>query len=123
MNTAFLLMAQYDGKPIIPIDDVCRDYFFHLTPTKLIRKISAGEISDAVVNGFWSKMTKSATVPASLEHYYALERVNYAKRLSNGREGCSSGGRLGWSHPAADTVYTSLRRVLDRRGPPGLTDV
>jgi hypothetical protein len=45
MNTSFLLMAQYDGKAIIPIDDVCRDYFFHLTPTKLIRKISRGEIA------------------------------------------------------------------------------
>lgn len=45
MNTAFLLMAQYDGKAIIPIDDVCRDYFFHLTPTKLVRKISRGEIA------------------------------------------------------------------------------
>jgi len=45
MNTAFLLMVQYDGKAIIPIDHVCRHYFFHLTPTKLIRKISAGEIA------------------------------------------------------------------------------
>jgi hypothetical protein len=45
MNTAFLLMAQYAGKAIIPIDDVCRDYFFHLTPTKLVRKISRGEIA------------------------------------------------------------------------------
>jgi hypothetical protein len=45
MNTAFLLMAQYDGKAIIPIDDVCRDYFFHLTPTKLVRKISRGQIA------------------------------------------------------------------------------
>jgi hypothetical protein len=44
MNTAFLLMAQYDGKAIIPIEQVCRDYFSHLTPTKLVRKISAGEI-------------------------------------------------------------------------------
>ena len=44
MNTLFLLMARYDGKAIVPIDEVCRDYFFHLTPTKLIRKISAGEI-------------------------------------------------------------------------------
>jgi hypothetical protein len=45
MNTAFLLMAQYDGKAIIPVEDICRDYFFHLTPTKLVRKISAGEIA------------------------------------------------------------------------------
>jgi len=38
MNTAFLLMAQYDG--IIPIEAVCRDYFSHLNPTKLVQKIS-----------------------------------------------------------------------------------
>ena len=44
MNTAFLLMAQYGGKAIIPIEDVCRDYFSHLNPTKLVQKISAGEI-------------------------------------------------------------------------------
>ncbi|TJW03159.1 MAG: hypothetical protein E5W82_32810 [Mesorhizobium sp.] len=38
-------MAQYGGKAIIPIDDVCRDYFSHLTPPKLIREISMGEIA------------------------------------------------------------------------------
>ncbi|MGA0595428.1 pyocin activator PrtN family protein [Enterovirga sp. CN4-39] len=45
MNTAFLLLAQYDGQAVIPIDRVCRDYFSHLTPDKLVRKISAGEIA------------------------------------------------------------------------------
>jgi hypothetical protein len=45
MNTAFLLMAQYGGKAIIPIEDVCRDYFSHLNPTKLVQKISEGEIA------------------------------------------------------------------------------
>jgi hypothetical protein len=49
MNTAFLLMAQYNGKAIIPINDVCRDYFPHLTPTKLIQKISTGEIAIPLV--------------------------------------------------------------------------
>jgi hypothetical protein len=37
MNTAFLLMAQYSGKVIIPIEDVCRDYFSHLNVTKLVK--------------------------------------------------------------------------------------
>ena len=32
MNTSFLLMAQYGGKAIIPIEDVYRDYFPHLKP-------------------------------------------------------------------------------------------
>ncbi|SFV14619.1 Pyocin activator protein PrtN [Methylobacterium sp. 174MFSha1.1] len=45
MNTAFLLMAQYGGAAVIPIDVVCRDYFWHLTPQKLVQKISAGAIA------------------------------------------------------------------------------
>lgn len=45
MKTVFLLMAQYDGKAVVPIDEVCRDYFAPLTAPTLIRKISAGEIS------------------------------------------------------------------------------
>ena len=49
MNTAFLLMAQYGGKAIVPIEDVCRDYFSHLNPTKLVQKISAGEIAIPLV--------------------------------------------------------------------------
>jgi hypothetical protein len=44
MNTAFLLMAQYDGAAVIPIERVCKDYFSHLSPDKLARKISLGEI-------------------------------------------------------------------------------
>jgi hypothetical protein len=49
MNTAFLLMAQYGGKAIVPIEDVCRDYFSHLNPTKLVQKISAGDIAIPLV--------------------------------------------------------------------------
>jgi hypothetical protein len=44
MNTAFLLMAQYNGAAIIPVETVCRDYFSHLTVDKFVRKLSAGEI-------------------------------------------------------------------------------
>jgi hypothetical protein len=45
MNTAFLLMAQYGGKAIIPINEICRDYFPYLNTTKLVQKISCGEIA------------------------------------------------------------------------------
>lgn len=45
MNTAFLLMAQYDARAVIPIEWVARDFFSHLTTEKLVRKISAGEIA------------------------------------------------------------------------------
>ena len=48
-NTAFLLMAQYNGAAIIPLDQVCRDYFRHLTEEKFLRKVLAGEIALPVV--------------------------------------------------------------------------
>jgi hypothetical protein len=44
MNTAFLLLAQYDGMAIIPLERVCSDYFSHLTPEKLKMKVAAGDI-------------------------------------------------------------------------------
>jgi hypothetical protein len=42
-------MAQYGGKAIVPIEEVCRDYVSHLKPTKLVQKISAGEIAIPLV--------------------------------------------------------------------------
>ena len=44
MNTVFLLMAQYDGRVIVPLDLVCKDFFSHLSLDKFMRKINAGEI-------------------------------------------------------------------------------
>lgn len=49
MNTAFLLMAQYDAQAIIPLDRVCADYFTHLTPEMLKRKVAAGEVDLPIV--------------------------------------------------------------------------
>ena len=49
MNTAFLLMAKYDGAAIIPVDAVCRDFFQHLTPQQFLRKANAGEIDLPVI--------------------------------------------------------------------------
>jgi Pyocin activator protein PrtN len=44
MNTAFLLMAQYEGKAVIPVEQVCQDYFSHLRVNKLIQKLTGSEI-------------------------------------------------------------------------------
>lgn len=49
MNTAFILMAQYGPRAVVPLDLVCRDYFSHLSPEMLLRKVSAGEIALPVV--------------------------------------------------------------------------
>ncbi|AOJ13629.1 pyocin activator PrtN family protein [Burkholderia vietnamiensis] len=45
MNTVFILMAQYGARAIIPIEEVCRDYFAPLTLPKLLQKIAAGDIA------------------------------------------------------------------------------
>lgn len=49
MKTAFLLLAQYDGQAVVPINVVCRDYFAPLTVGTLLRKIGGGEIRLPVV--------------------------------------------------------------------------
>jgi hypothetical protein len=49
MKTAFILMAQYDGLAVIPVEWVCRDYFRHLTVEKFLRKALAGEIDLPII--------------------------------------------------------------------------
>ena len=44
-NTMFLLMAQYNGAAVVPLDVVCRDFFSHLTVEKLLRKALRGDIA------------------------------------------------------------------------------
>jgi hypothetical protein len=48
MNTLFLLMAQYNGQAVIPLDRVCTDYM-NLTVEKFKQKRLAGEIDIPVV--------------------------------------------------------------------------
>lgn len=49
MKTLFLLMAQYDGQVIIPLERICSDYLTHLTPEKLKMKVAAGQIDLPVI--------------------------------------------------------------------------
>ena len=49
MNTAFLLMAQYNGRAIIPVETVCKDYFPHLAEGLFIRKCGTGVIKLPIV--------------------------------------------------------------------------
>lgn len=45
LNTAFLVMAQYNGKAVIPLDEVRRDVFSTLTLPKFLRKLGSGDIA------------------------------------------------------------------------------
>ena len=49
MNTLFLLMAQYDGQVIIPLETVRKDYFSHLTISNIKRKVALGEIDMLII--------------------------------------------------------------------------
>jgi len=49
VNTAFLLMAQYDGQAVIPLDAVCRDYFRHLKPEEALRQSMKGKFPLPIV--------------------------------------------------------------------------
>ena len=55
MKTAFLLMAQYDGRAVIPVKDVCREYFAPLTVAKFLEKTLSGDIPLPVVRMYDSQ--------------------------------------------------------------------
>lgn len=49
MNTAFLLMAQYNAQAVIPVASVVKDYFPHLTTDNFLRKVAVGDIKIPLV--------------------------------------------------------------------------
>lgn len=49
MRTAFLLMASYDGRTVIPLSIVCRDFFTHISEDKLQKKVLTGEIKLPII--------------------------------------------------------------------------
>lgn len=55
MNTLFLLMAQFGGKAIIPVEDVCRECFAPLTLDKFMEKTGNGEIKLPIVRMYGSQ--------------------------------------------------------------------
>jgi hypothetical protein len=78
-NTAFLLMAQYDGAAVIPIEIVCRDYFRHLTAEKLLRKILSGEISLPIVRIEKSQKAARGVHLSDLADYLDKQRAEALK--------------------------------------------
>ncbi|PDT23886.1 pyocin activator PrtN family protein [Rhizobium hidalgonense] len=73
-STSYLLFAQYGGKAVIPIEDVCRDYFRHLTPAKLLRKVAAGEIALPVMRSEISQKSQKGVHLQDLASYIDQRR-------------------------------------------------
>lgn len=81
MNTAFLLMAQYNGLAIIPIDTVRQDYFSHLTTDHLIRKISSGDIQIPMVRMEHSQKAAKGVHLTDLAEYLDRQRAIAKKEM------------------------------------------
>ncbi len=69
MNTVLILLAQYNAQAIIPLSKVCADYFHHLTPEKLQRKVLAGEIDLPIVRMEGSQKTARGIHLSDLARY------------------------------------------------------
>ncbi|NWB30687.1 pyocin activator PrtN family protein [Pseudomonas gingeri] len=74
MNTAFILMAQYDGQAIISLERVCKDYFTHLTPEMFQRKVMSGQIKIPITRLEPSQKSARGIHIADLAQYLDQQR-------------------------------------------------
>jgi len=81
VNTAFLLMARYDGLPVIPAEQVRADFFPHLKPDQFLRKIGAGEIKLPLVRAETSQKSAKGVHLQDLADYLDLRRDAARKEL------------------------------------------
>lgn len=81
MNTVFLLMAQYDGKAVIPAEVVCADYFPHLKLDQFLRKAGAGDIPLPIVRAETSQKSAKGVHLQDLADYLDKRRAAGRKEL------------------------------------------
>ena len=79
MNTAFLLMAQYGGRAVIPVEEVAKDYFPHLSGDKLARKVASGEIPIPIVRIEQSQKAAKGVHLVDLADYIDRQRAAAVK--------------------------------------------
>lgn len=82
LNTTFLLLAQYGGKAVIPLDEVRRDFFSHLTLQKLLRKLSSGDIALPLMRMEHSQKCAKGVHLQDLADYLDKRRQAAKKELS-----------------------------------------
>jgi hypothetical protein len=73
--TLFLLMAQYNGQTVVPLDRVCRDFFGHLTVEKLLRKALRGDIALPITRIEHSQKAQRGVHLADLADYIEKRRA------------------------------------------------
>lgn len=80
--TLFLLMAQYNGQTVVPLDQVCRDFFGHLTVAKLLRKALRGDIALPIVRIETSQKSHRGVHLVDLAAYIDKRRAAAVKECS-----------------------------------------
>jgi hypothetical protein len=70
----FLLMAEYNGRALLPLEVVCRDFFSHLTVEKLLRKALRGDIALPIVRIEQSQKAHRGVHLADLAEYIDKRR-------------------------------------------------
>lgn len=76
MNTTLFLMAQYGG-----VEQGCQDYFSHLSPNKLIQKLSVGEIPIPLVRMEASQKCAKGIYLVDLANYLDARMAAARKEL------------------------------------------
>lgn len=81
MRTAFLLMASYDGRTVIPLSIVCRDFFTHISEDKLQKKVLTGEIKLPIIRIEGSQKAARGVHIVDLAQYIDARREAAIKEL------------------------------------------
>ncbi len=88
-----MLMAQYDGLAVIPVERVCTDYFAPLTTAKFLEKTQRGEIGLPVVRMYGSQKAAKGVHINDLAEY--LDKQAEAARKEQRQLGRSASNYQG----------------------------
>lgn len=80
-TTLFFLMGQYGMRAVIPADEVCRDYFGHLSLLKFIRKCDEGDIPLALMRAEKSQQGARGVHVQDLANYIDRQREEALRQV------------------------------------------
>ncbi len=74
-STIFFLMGQYGSRAVIPVEEVCRDYFSHLSLAKFLRKCDEGDITLRIMRAEKSQKGSRGVYIVDLANYIDGQRA------------------------------------------------
>jgi hypothetical protein len=89
-GTLWLLMARYQGAPMIPLSQIVKDFFWHLDEKKLLQKVLRGEIKLTIVRMERSQKSARGVMLVDLVDYLDRQRAMALKELDQLTRGIST---------------------------------